>query len=437
MNNEKDYTRVSRKGSAPPAATRQTPPPDDKGPSSADKERAFLRHVRRLVQAQEHDFLAVIPQEMADLCQQELMELGIPDTRVSEAGVEFSGRLTVCMQVNLWSRTASRVLCRLPHFRVGVVGELFHRTAAIPWEYWLNARVPLLVQAHALRSRVDHEGLIGETVQRAVQQRFHDRGFSAPAAWTSPRQDHEDIDNRWVQRLLVRLENNRCVISLDTTGRHLHQRGYRVQHGGTPMRETLAAAILGRAGWRGDRPLVDGLCGAGTLAIEAALLARRIPPGIGREFLFEQWPGHQPKTWDYLRRTARDAMFSRSPVAIVAIDRDRRAVRIARENAARAGVSDDIRWDTVDFLDFRPEALDLRPGLVVLDPPYGVRTQQDTDLAGFYRLLGAHLREAFRGWQVAVAAPTPELARSLGFRRKRWWHLPHGGIPLNVCFATL
>ena len=244
MNNEKGYTRVSRKGSAPPAATRQTPPPDDKGPSSADRERAFLRHVRRLVQAQEHDFLAVIPQEMADLCQQELMELGIPDTRVSEAGVEFSGRLTVCMQVNLWSRTASRVLCRLPHFRVGVVGELFHRTAAIPWEYWLNARVPLLVQAHALRSRVDHEGLIGETIQRAVQQRFHDRGFSVPAVWTPSRQDHEDMNNRWVQRLLVRLENNRCVISLDTTGRHLHQRGYRVQHGGTPMRETLAAAIL-------------------------------------------------------------------------------------------------------------------------------------------------------------------------------------------------
>ncbi len=437
MRIEKESKRVSKQGPNSRASTRDSRLADDKELSPAGNDKAFRRHVRRQVQAQEHDFVAVIPQEMASLCRQELIELGVQDPRISEAGVAFSGRLTVCMQVNLWSRTASRVLCRLPHFRVGVVGELFHKTAAVPWEYWLNPSVPLLVQAHVLRSRVDHEGVITETVLRAVQNRFHDRGVVIPTPWTLPREGGEDTDKQWIQRLLVRLENNRCVISLDTTGRHLHQRGYRRQHGGAPMRETLAAAILHQTGWRGDRPLVDGLCGAGTMAIEAALLARHIAPGMGREFLFEQWPGHQPRTWDYLRRKAREEILPSSPVPIVAIDRDRRTVQLARENAGRAGVTDDIRWEITDFLTFRPEVLDLAPGLVVLDPPYGVRMQKDTDLDGLYRRLGAHLREAFRGWQVAVAAPAPELARGLGFRRKRLWRLPHGGISLSVCLTTI
>ncbi|HBD09291.1 MAG TPA: hypothetical protein DCZ69_13620 [Syntrophobacteraceae bacterium] len=429
--------RVSRKAPAAERAPHDSHLAGGGGLSPAGDVKSFRRHVRRYVQAQEHDFVAVIPQEIGELCHQELTELGVRNLRISEAGVEFSGRLTVCMQVNLWSRTVSRVLCRLPHFRVGVVGELFHRTAAVPWEYWLDPRVPVLVQAHSLQSRVEHEGMISETVLRAVQHRFHDRGFAVPAVWVPPREADEGADRGLAQRILVRLENNRCVISLDTTGRHLHQRGYRRKHGGAPMRETLAAAILLQANWRGDRPLVDGLCGAGTLAIEGAMLARQIPPGIEREFLFEQWPGHQPKTWDYLRRKAREGVLPHSPVPIVAVDRDRATVQLARENADRAGVGNDIRWEVADFLTVRPQVLGLAPGLVVLDPPYGVRTQQDTDLAGLYRRLGAHLREAFRGWQVAVAAPSPELARGLGFPRKRLWRLPHGGISLSICLATM
>jgi putative N6-adenine-specific DNA methylase len=384
-----------------------------------------------------HRFAAIVPLELQALCRDELAELGIGDLELSEGGVEFKGRLAACMQANLWLRTASRVLCRLPDFRVGVVGELFHKVSAIRWEYWLSAAVPLLIQSHAARSRVDHEGLIGDTTLRAIQQRFRECGYPVPGAWESPRGSDQANESNRVQRLFVRLEANRCEISLDTSGHHLHQRGYRRRHTGAPLRETLAAAILLQTGWQGDRPLVDGMCGAGTAAIEGALLARRIPPGAGREFLFEHWPGHEAKTWDYLRRKAQEAALPRAPIPIVALDQDRHALRIARDNASRTGVQDDIRWEQGDFLAFYPGALQLAPGLVILDPPYGVRMQGTEDLPAFYRLLGAHLRNAFKGWQAAVAAPTPELARALGFKRQRLWRLPHGGIPLSVCLATI
>jgi 23S rRNA G2445 N2-methylase RlmL len=179
------------------------------------------------------------------------------------------------------------------------------------------------------------------------------------------------------------------------------------------------------------------MCGAGTAAIEAALLARHIPPGSGREYLFEHWPGHEAKTWEYLRRKAQEGILPRAPGPIVALDQDRRALHVARDNASRAGVQADIRWEQGDFLAFHHGALQLAPGLVILDPPYGVRMQGADDLPAFYRQLGAHLREAFKGWQAAVAAPTPELARALGFRRQRLWRLPHGGIPLSICLVTI
>lgn len=405
-------------------------------PPSRDN-KAFWRHVRRQVQAQVHRFAAIVPRELQPLCRQELVELAIGELQLSEAGVEFTGRLAACMQANLWLRTGSRVLCRLPDFRVGVVGELIHKALAIPWEYWLNAALPLSIQSHAGRSRLDHEGVITETVLKAIQQRFQGHGLPVPEPWSAPRGRERTDETQWVQRVLVRIESNRCEISLDTTGHHLHQRGYRRQHTGAPLRETLAAAILLRTDWRGDRALVDGMCGAGTVAIEAALLARHIPPGIGREFLFEKWPGHQAKTWDYIRRRAQAAALPRVPAPIVALDWDRIVLRVAEENAMRAGVRDDIQWESSDFLAFRPSALDLAPGLVVLDPPYGIRTQGTDDLPGFYRRLGAHLRQSFKGWQVAVATPSPDLAKELGFRQPRRWWVPHGGIPVCVCLTTI
>jgi putative N6-adenine-specific DNA methylase len=399
--------------------------------------RAYWRQVRRRVQAPVHRFVAVVAPELARICQQELLTAGITENRITEAGVEFSGKLATCYQANLWLRTASRVLCRWPAFRTGVVGELFHKTVAIPWELWLNPDIPLKLNSHVQRSRMDHEGLVAETVLRALQQRFQRQGMPLPPLLDVHGQGPDADAGGWQQLLWVRLENNRCELSLDTTGPHLHRRGYRLRHAGAPLRETLAAAVLLKNGWQGDRPLGDGMCGGGTIAIEAALIARNSPPGIDREFLFEQWPAHQPKTWDYLCRKAREGLRAPVTAPILALDIDPQALIIGRQNAARASVADIIRWDAVDFFSFHPHSLGWKHGLLILDPPYGKRQLATEGARSLYQRLGSHLRQSFKGWQVAVAAPSTELALALGLQPARFWKIPHGGISVIISLASL
>jgi len=210
-----------------------------------------------------------------------------------------------------------------------------------------------------------------------------------------------------------------------------------LQHAGAPLRETLAAAILLKAGWHGDRPLVDGMCGAGTAAIEAALIARNFPPGISREFLFEKWPAHQQKTYAYLCRRARDSIRARTAVPILALDDNPEALAIGRQNAQRAGVGEDIHWTAADFFAFSPQTPEWKPGLLILDPPYGRRQFIADSPHEFYQRIGNHLRQSFKGWQVAVAAPNSDLALALGFKPVRFWKILHGGSPVVVSLARL
>jgi 23S rRNA G2445 N2-methylase RlmL len=258
-------------------------------------------------------------------------------------------------------------------------------------------------------------------------------GHESSSGPASPEQSLVDPLSR--QRVLVHIEDNACEISLDTTGGHLHQRGYRRQHTGAPIRETLAAAILMRSGWSGETPLVDGMCGSGTLAIEAGLIARRMAPGGGRSFLFEAWPSFEDKTWGYLCRKAREQAAVDLKAPVIGIDRDPRALEVSAGNAARAGLEKDILWELEDFFRWNPQRLNLHPGTVVVNPPYGRRLNENP--IRIYEYLGVHLREAFRGWQAVVLAPTRELATKLRMPTARLWKVTHGGSPIVIVFGKL
>jgi len=394
--------------------------------------KAFLRHVRQYVHAPSHRFAAIVPPEFSTLCRDELTVLGFSQTGISEAGVEFTEKLAGCYAANLWLRTASRILCRLPSFRAGATEELFHKVSAMRWELWLNPEIPLRVSSYVEHSRIEHEGVVADTFLDGVRKRFIEQGLPAPTAWRPPAGGQEsDVSiSSWLQRVIVRLDQNRCEISLDTTGPHLHERGYRLHHTGAPLRETLAAAILRKAGWKGDAPLIDGMCGSGTFGIEAALIARRLPPGLGRHFLFEKWPSFQSKTWEYMVRKAAEGAFNASPVPIVCVDRDLEAVSVARENSERAGVHGDVRLECTSFFDIRPRAFGLTGGLLVLNPPYGIRIKEDVDQ--LYQRLGNHISTHFNGWQAAVLAPSRSLATYLKIRSPRLWRVDHGGTPVVV-----
>lgn len=396
-------------------------------------DKAFLRQSKRYVQAPVHRMAAIVPPEFSPLCQQELAGLGIEQSLITEAGVEFSGKLAYCYLSNLWLRTASRILCRVDHFRAGAAEQLFNRVATFRWELWLNPDIPLRIEAHVRDSRIQHPSLVEKTVLDGMQRRFAELHLSLPNDWKMEPAD-TGRQTAITQMVIVHVTNNYCEISLDTSGAHLHQRGYRLRHTGAPLRETLAAAILMKAGWRGDCPIVDGMCGAGTVPVEAFLQARRLPAGFRRNFLFEKWPAFQEKTWTYLLRKAKQEALMQSPVPIIAVDRDPESIAVARQNAELAGADEDILWQQMDFFCFTPQAMNLSPGVLFLNPPYGKRLAEAENL---YERLGAHLHQFFQGWHVAIMAPDRAHAVRLRIKSARYWRIKHGGMPIVVVLAQL
>jgi putative N6-adenine-specific DNA methylase len=223
---------------------------------------------------------------------------------------------------------------------------------------------------------------------------------------------------------------------VDASGELLHRRGWRVEAGPAPLRETLAAGLLALCEYDPALPLVDPMCGSGTIAIEAAALAHRIPPGIGRSFAFERWPIHDAQIW----RQVRDVELGpgRALAPIVASDRDERAVEIARRNADRAKVDGDIRFFVASLGDHEiPEI----PGLVALNPPYGRRLGQGQPSHRMARGLGQTLGARFAGWRAAVLCPAAAFvaAISAGVRRQpeRTFALRNGGLRVQLALWRL
>jgi 23S rRNA G2445 N2-methylase RlmL len=406
--------------------------------------KGFSRRIKTHILGPQHRFAIVVPPELAPICLKETLGIDIPGPEASEAGVEFSGKLKGAYVCNLHLRTAGRVLCRLTPFRAGAAEELFHKASRIPWGLWLNPEASLDVEAHVERSRISHEGRVKEIVSESIEKglretsptRFEDRRVQgesgAPGGDPGSRPQSDDALK---QKIIVRLIENRCAISLDTTGVLMHQRGYRLRHTGAPLRETLAAAILLKLEWNCNEPLVDGMCGSGTFPIEAALIARNIAPGLGRDFLFQSWPSFQKETWEYLCRKARAASYPKTAERIVGIDIDQEAVGVSAENANRAGVSGDIELERMDFFDFNPGKRGLKSGLLVLNPPYGVRL--DAGGINLYERIGAHLRLNFKGWKYAVLAGSRTEAAALGTGRLRLWNIRHGGMPVTIVFGRV
>ena len=406
----------------------------------------FSRRIKTHIVGPEHRFAIVVPPELARICLNETRWLDIPQPELSDAGLEFSGRLKDAYTCNLWLRTAGRVLCRLAPFRAGAAEELFHKASRIPWVLWLNQDIKLDIEARVEYSRISHEGRVAEVISECIEKSLKtkgplhpsdtlvkDSGRRAPgeSAAAGPQSDDSELK----QKILVRLLEDRCRISIDMSGAHLHQRGYRLRHTGAPLRETLAAAILLKSDWTGNEPLVNGMCGSGTFPIEGALMSRRIAPGLGRDFLFQGWPSFQKKTWEYLRRKAQETSLLEAPETIIGIDIDPEAIGVSAENADRAGTGGDIQWEKMDFFEFNPRKRGLRKGLLVLNPPYGVRLSAGG--VGLYERIGAHLRLNFKGWKYAVLAGSRLEAAAMSTGRVRLWNIRHGGMSITVVLGRI
>jgi putative N6-adenine-specific DNA methylase len=330
-------------------------------------------------------------------------------------------------RVNLHARTASRIIARVAEFGARGFPELVKHTRRQPWERYLDPAHPVRLRVTCRKSRLYHSGAVAERVAEGIEKRL---GTSRVDAIKGD----SDEDGAEGQLVIVRLAHDRCLLSVDTSGELLHRRGYREATAKAPIRETLAAALLLAAEWFGDVPLLDPFCGSGTIAIEAAMLARRIAPGLHRRFAFMEWPDFNEVLWRRVLDEAARAVLPRAPAPIHGSDRDAGAVASARANADRAGVADDITFEQRALSAVQPPS---KSGWVCTNPPYGIRVSERAELRNLYAQFGKVLRAQFRGWNVAMFSADARLERATGLALRPLLRTVNGGIPVRIVRGTV
>ena len=345
---------------------------------------------------------------------EEVRALGFAKAKAVGGGVELEGALADVQRLNLWLRTASRVLVRLGTVQATAFPELVRKATALPWEQFAGKAAQLRVTCR--KSRLYHSGAVAERLHAALEARVG-RKIAL---------EKKDEDEEGPQLFVARFDHDACTVSADSSGALLHQRGYRGPQAKAPLRETLAAALLLAAGFKGDAPLCDPLCGSGTIAIEAALIALRRAPGLLRAFAFQQWPGFEARVFQELLAAAR-AGERPLPAVIEASDQDAGAVAATRENAARAGVTLQIAQRPLARLPAAQGA-----GLLACNPPYGVRV--GGDLRALFRELGDAARRR-PAWSTAAVVADESAARAAGLPFRQLLRTQNGGIPVHLLAA--
>jgi putative N6-adenine-specific DNA methylase len=368
---------------------------------------------------------AVTAPGLESICATELAELGIRGS-VTEGGVEWTGPIATVARANLWLRTASRILIRAAEFKAKAFFELELAAKKIEWARWIAPTSSAEFRVTCRKSKLYHSDAVAQRFHEAVSKRVKGVRFVANAS--------EDDESTASQLVVVRFVRDVCTVSIDTSGTLLHMRGYRQQLAKAPLRETLAAAVLLGAKWRGDTPLTDPMCGSGTIPIEGALIARRIPPGKNRTFAFQSWPSFKKPAWDKIVAEARAQELPASPVQIDGSDRDDGAVAAAIANAERAGVASDITFSKRS-ISALPAAGG--PGLVAINPPYGVRVGEPDRLRDLYAQLGNVLRAKRPEWTLALLSADKNLERQVNLSLREQFKTRNGGIPIHLVTADV
>jgi putative N6-adenine-specific DNA methylase len=369
------------------------------------------------------DFFAITAPGIEEILSAELKQLGLRVGKRIPGGVEFRGGIAAMRRANLWSRTANRIVMRVDEFHASSFHELERRAKRIEWAKFLTAGSAVRFRVTCRKSRLYHSDAVAERLQKSVT-----RAIGASVA-----QDADDDDgDSDSQMFIVRLSDDICTISIDSSGQLLHRRGYRQAVAKAPLRETIAAAMLLGSEWDMQSPLVDPMCGSGTIAIEAAMLARRIAPGLERHFAFEQWPGHDEAAWKLEKDEAKKLQLAKSPGPILASDRDAGAVAAAKANAERAGVAGDIEVSerAISAVEF-PDA----PGLIITNPPYGLRVGESGPLRNLYSQMGKILRGPAKGYLLALLSADRELDSQLRLELVEVFRTTNGGIPVRLVTA--
>jgi len=301
----------------------------------------------------------------------EIERIGGTDLVVSDRGILCSGSEKLMAELNVWIRTGNRVYLVLAEKRTRSFDELFDATGAIDWRKYIPKDAPIIVDAVSVKSELESIPAIQKTIKKAIVTKI-----------TGDRESILREDDKVTGiHIFALIRENTLLLLLDTSGEPLHKRGYRTEALEAPIKETLAAAMVILSGWRYKEPFLDPFCGSGTIAIEAAMIARNIAPGLARSFAGEYFPWYSADFFKQAKESAKVKILTERTYTITGSDTDSEAVRIATNNAKRAGVADTVSFLKKDFKEYISEYIS---GALVSNPPYGIRLQ-DYDLDLLYK----------------------------------------------------
>jgi len=374
--------------------------------------------------------IATCPEETKPALVAELGALGAKELVPGFRAVSFEADDTLFYELHLKLRTASRILRVIKEVPAQTPAMLHSQARRIRWHELFDARHGFMVES--LGADADSGGMPPKQVMTQVREAIRDV-FTRSGQRVPP----VDVDEPKVV-VVAHLSRGRCMLSLDTSGKSLHKRGYREQGHPAPLKETLAAAILTLAGYDGTRAFLDPMCGSGTLAIEAAMIAVRKAPQIHRkkgEFHFEWLHGFDRELWRATQDRVRAEKLEAPPAPVVASDIDAAYVALARKSALKARVEKYIRFDTARFQDLEPPA---ERGLLVTNLPYGDRIgSSEGGIRQLYGEVGDTLKRKFSGWQAVILAAAASPYKAIGLKPSRTIALMNGSIPCKLLFFEL
>jgi len=364
-------------------------------------------------------FFAPCPRGLEALLAQELAALGATDVKTTDGGAHFAGPLQLCYRANLESRIASRILWRVAVAPYRSEDDIYRATLALAWPLWFDVSNTLRVNVSALRCPLKSLDFVTLRIKDAICDAFRSHGGERPS-----------IDTRAPDvRVHAFLTADELTLYLDTSGEPLFKRGYRSAAGEAPLRENLAAGILRLAGWTPGEPLLDPMCGSGTLPIEAALMALGIAPGTRRSFGFEKLKNFDRKAWDKLKSDALARERPRTALPIYGSDLYGEELKTARANLAAAGLENVVSLKQANVLEISAPAAS---GVIVTNPPYGVRLGETSELAEFYPKLGDALKQKFSGWRAYVFSGDMALPKLIHLAASRRTPLFNGALECRL-----
>jgi len=330
-------------------------------------------------------FFATCPRGLELILAGELRLLGAEKVHAVGGGVQFGGEFFLCYRANLESRVASRILWQVSTDRYRDEDDIYHGAYGLPWIDWFDAARTIRVDVSATKSPLTSLNFVTLKVKDAVCDKIRRLTGRRPSVDTRK----PDIS------IQGHLTDRDFSLYLDTTGEPLFKRGTRMATGEAPLRENLAAGILRLTGWEPGLPLLDPMCGSGTFLLEAALMALDIAPGLGRDFAFEKFKNFDGRRWHELLQRSRARQGPKTPQAIYGSDLSGDALKAARANLTASGLEKIVSLKHANLLEIAAPA---KEGIIVTNPPYGVRLGEQRELAEFYPKLGDILKKNFTGW---------------------------------------